>query len=63
MRLGPELRGREPPDVGEDGIEQPEPPVGAEHRHRLGQMVERLALQLGQRGEPAFERICSVTFS
>ena len=46
MRLGAEPRRRQPPDIGEDRIEQAQPPIGAEHRDRLAQMVEGLALQL-----------------
>jgi len=37
------------------GCVQPHPPVAAEHRDRLGQVVERLALHADERIEPARE--------
>ena len=56
MRLCLERIRRQPPDIGEHRVEQPQPAIGAEHRHRLGEMVERLALQLRKRRKPAFQR-------
>ena len=37
------------------GIEQPQPPVAGEHRDRLGEVVERLALHPDQRVVAPFE--------
>ena len=45
----------EPPHAGERRIVQPQPAVAAEHRDRLGQIVERLALHPDQRVEAALE--------
>ena len=44
-----ERRGVEPPHVGEGRVVQAQPAVAAEHRDRLGQIVERLALHADQR--------------
>ena len=42
--------------LAKTGLNRRSRAIGAEHRHRLGEMVERLALQLRQRREAAFER-------
>ena len=49
VRMLVERLGRELPHALEGRIVQPHAAVAAEHRHRLGQMVERLALHLDQR--------------
>ncbi len=47
--------GIDPPHARESRIEQAYAPVAAEHRERLGQVVEGLALHVDQRVEAAFE--------
>ncbi len=44
-----DLRGRHVPEPGEGLVVQPQPPVRAEHRHRVGELVERRLLHLDQR--------------
>ena len=49
MRALGERLGVELPHVDERRIVQPQPPVGAEHRDRFDEIVERLALHADQR--------------
>ena len=43
-----DLRGRDVPEPGEGLVVQPKPAVGAEHRHRVRQLVECRLLHLDQ---------------
>ena len=55
MRMLVEHRRREAPHGGEFRIEQPHPPVAAEHRDGFGQIVEGFALDPDQRIETPLE--------
>ena len=56
MRMLAQLIRRQPPHLGESGIEQLDAAIGAEHRDAFGQAVERLALDPDQSIEAAGER-------